>query len=205
MAYTYTAAFSLGATETGLTLSAQVVDVSGVNVGASGVGTFAEIGNGWYTWNYTSMPDDQRGAVKITSSGTVVMVLPVSPQEHEYTDVKTSTAGGGASAADIADAVWDEVLSGHSTAGTAGKVLSSISSGIGAIAHTQTITVDGSPADNVRCWVNTSDDDPTAAAIASGVTNASGEVTFYLDAGTYYLWAEKGGAVFTNPTAITVA
>ena len=38
---------------------------------------------------------------------------------------------GGATASAIADAVWDEVLSGHSTAGTAGKALTDASSGGG--------------------------------------------------------------------------
>lgn len=33
------------------------------------------------------------------------------------------TPAGGASATDIADAVWDEVIAGHATAGTAGQVL----------------------------------------------------------------------------------
>ncbi len=33
------------------------------------------------------------------------------------------TAAGGASAADIADAVWDEVISGHNSTGTTGKTL----------------------------------------------------------------------------------
>ncbi len=33
------------------------------------------------------------------------------------------TPAGGASASDIADAVWDEVISGHTTSGTAGRTL----------------------------------------------------------------------------------
>jgi len=35
--------------------------------------------------------------------------------------------------------------------------------------------------------------------VASGVTNALGKVTFYLDAGTYYIWSQKAGYDFTNP------
>lgn len=33
-------------------------------------------------------------------------------------------------AAEIADAVWDEALSGHTTAGTAGKTLSDLSTAV---------------------------------------------------------------------------
>jgi len=35
--------------------------------------------------------------------------------------------------------------------------------------------------------------------LASGRTNASGEVKFYLDAGTVYVWRQKAGWNFTNP------
>lgn len=44
----------------------------------------------------------------------------------EHLDADVSSAGGGASAADIADAVLDEALSGHVSAGTAGYALSRI-------------------------------------------------------------------------------
>jgi hypothetical protein len=30
-------------------------------------------------------------------------------------------------------------------------------------------------------------------------------ITFYLDAGTYYVWQERGGYNFTNPVTATVA
>ncbi len=39
------------------------------------------------------------------------------------TDTYLESPSGGASTTDIADAVWDEVISGHSTTGTAGKTL----------------------------------------------------------------------------------
>ena len=34
--------------------------------------------------------------------------------------------GGGATAEDIADAVWNEVIAGHATAGSTGKALSDL-------------------------------------------------------------------------------
>lgn len=46
-------------------------------------------------------------------------------------------------------------------------------------------------------WVS---EDITGATIrASGITNASGIVTFTLAAGTYYIWRSKAGYNFTNP------
>ncbi|OGK18823.1 hypothetical protein A3D80_02965 [Candidatus Roizmanbacteria bacterium RIFCSPHIGHO2_02_FULL_40_13b] len=39
------------------------------------------------------------------------------------TDTFIETTAGGASASEIADAVWDEVVAGHATVGTAGKML----------------------------------------------------------------------------------
>ena len=46
--------------------------------------------------------------------------------------------------------------------------------------------------------------DTTAAVVASGRTDSFGNVTFYLDAGTYYRWAEKASTNFTNPQSFTV-
>ena len=41
--------------------------------------------------------------------------------------------------------------------------------------------------------------------LASGTTNASGVVTFYLDAATVYVRRQKSGWNFTNPNTETVA
>jgi hypothetical protein len=67
---------------------------------------------------------------------TVVFIDQTSPKEWEdlVINLQTGTAGGGASAADIADAVWDEALSGHTTAGSAGKALGDVDT------HTDTET-----------------------------------------------------------------
>ena len=37
------------------------------------------------------------------------------------------------------------------------------------------------------------------------VTDAFGKATFMLDAGSYYLWAQKAGTNFTNPTTFSVS
>jgi len=58
--------------------------------------------------------------------------------------------------------------------------------------------------DNVQVWITT---DEVGANVIAGtlLTNASGEATFMLDAGTYYVWREKAGHNFTNPQEWTVS
>jgi len=56
---------------------------------------------------------------------------------------------------------------------------------------------DANPIDGASVWVST--DVAGSNVVASGVTNALGKVTFYLDAGTYYIWSQKAGYDFTNP------
>lgn len=118
--------------------------------------------------------------------------------------------GGGGSAEDIADAVWDELQSGHVGAGSFGKYLDTEVSGVGgvgsgALSCTWTQKDDGDqPMDNVQVWITT---DEAGANVVAGtkLTNTSGEVTFMLDAGTYYVWRERGGYNFTNPQTWVVS
>ncbi|MFO7664812.1 MAG: hypothetical protein R6X18_19790 [Chloroflexota bacterium] len=137
----------------------------------------------------------------------------------------------------IADAVavrtWDEALSAHTTAGSAGKaladagtagdpwtaalpgsyyggsagyILGTLVSGprAGAIAfiYTLTSTVDGSPIVDADVWVTA--DAAGHTVLASGRTNSNGAVTFYLDAGTVYVWRQKPGWNFINPDMETI-
>ena len=76
------------------------------------------------------------------------------------------------------------------------------SGGAGAISWTYTLTElsTGNPISGADVWATT--DEAGTDIVASGVTDASGEVTFYLDAtsGTYYVWRQLAGWNFTNPT-----
>lgn len=69
--------------------------------------------------------------------------------------------------------------------------------GSGAIAFTYTVTnsVTSAPLDNVSVWV--SSDSSGNNVIAEGTTNASGQVVFRLDAGTYFFWRELAGYTFS--------
>ncbi len=101
---------------------------------------------------------------------------------------------------------WITELPGSYAAGTAGYIIGHMQSqGAGAITWTYTLTdsVSGNPIDGAEVWV--SSDSVGSNVIASGTTNQSGIVTFYLDAGTVYLWRKKSGYNFTNPDQETVS
>lgn len=61
----------------------------------------------------------------------------------------------------------------------------------------------GLPIADVDVWVTTGEEG--ANMIASGKTDADGEVTFYLDAGTVHIWRQKSGYNFDNPDTEVVA
>jgi len=117
--------------------------------------------------------------------------------------IDTIVVGVAPSAATIADAVWDEATSGHSTAGTTGKALATVAAaGIGATSTTITVNDGTNPLDGVEVWVTT--DSGGSNVVASGVTNTSGQVIFMLDPGTYYCWKQLSGLNFTNPETLVV-
>ena len=77
--------------------------------------------------------------------------------------------------------------------------------GAGAITFTYTLTnsEDDLPIADADFWVTS--DLAGANVIASGKTHQYGKVTFYLDAGTVYVWRQKSGWDFTNPDIEIVA
>lgn len=84
-----------------------------------------------------------------------------------------------------------------------GQVGNSIT-GLGAITHTINVIVDGVPVSGAEVWITS---DLAGANVVAGTTttNAQGNATFYLDAGTYYVFIRATGYNFTNPTTITVS
>ncbi len=84
MAYTLDISLALGTSQTGLTLSAQLVDTAGANVGSAVTTGFTEIGLGNYLWHYTQWPDGHRGGVKFsTTGGTLKAFVAINPEEAE--------------------------------------------------------------------------------------------------------------------------
>jgi hypothetical protein len=95
VAYTLDFSIALGGGNTGLTLTAQLVDTGGANVGSSVSTGFTEIGAGNYLWHYAAFPDGHRGGVVFKSGATVKAFAAINPQEAENTDIKTSAVSAG--------------------------------------------------------------------------------------------------------------
>jgi hypothetical protein len=106
----------------------------------------------------------------------------------------------------------DDIVEGLTTGGVATlakqeEILTAIdassSAGPGGISKTLTIQVSGIPVDGAAVWVTT-DSDGLNTIAGTLYTNALGQVTFMLEVGTYYAWAQRAGINFTNPTEFTV-
>lgn len=72
--------------------------------------------------------------------------------------------------------------------------------GAGAITFTYTLTssIDPfPPIPDADVWVTT--DIGGSIVVASGKTDQNGQIVFYLDAGTVYVWRQKSGWDFVNP------
>lgn len=77
--------------------------------------------------------------------------------------------------------------------------------GTGGTAWTYTLTdsVTGLAIADATVWVT--NDAAGANVLYRDTTDASGQVTFYLPAGTWYIWRDKAGYEFTNPDTETIA
>jgi hypothetical protein len=110
---------------------------------------------------------------------------------------------------------WNTTLPGAYAAGKAGYIigtfldqkvsLTNSSPGAGAIQFTYTLTeaLTSIPIPDADVWATS--DSAGNTVLASGVTNGSGQVTFYLDPGTVYIWRQKPGWDFVNPQVGSVA
>jgi hypothetical protein len=63
---------------------------------------------------------------------------------------------------------------------------------------------DGDPLEAVAVWIS---QDPQGQNVVAGTlrTDAAGQVRFWLDPGTCYVWKHLTGVSFTNPETITVS
>lgn len=77
--------------------------------------------------------------------------------------------------------------------------------GPGAISVPVTINSgDGNPIADCDVWVSSDSDGDTVVA-GTLTTDVNGLVTFMLDAGNYWLWRQKSGWTFSNPSTMTVS
>ena len=205
VALPFTAFYStLGLGTTGLTVTVDVYRNSAEVVTA---GACTDEGDGFYTYTLDASFNTVEGVYKAvfkTTTTTVDQQLPPDPADESLLEAAIAAIPSAPTAAVVADAVWDEALSGHVLTGTAGKKLADLSSGgSGAVLETVTVTVSGLPRDGVEVWVTT--DEAGLNLVANGVTDALGEVDFMLDPGTYYVWKQLAGVNFTNPQTTVVS
>lgn len=83
MTYTLTVGISLGAAYAGLTLSAQLKDTTGSDVGTAVATGFVDFDDGLYSWTYASFPDSFRGMAIFSSGGTNLAATAINPEEAE--------------------------------------------------------------------------------------------------------------------------
>jgi len=107
-----------------------------------------------------------------------------------------------ASALAVVDGIVDDILVDTGT--TLPALITSTNIGSGAISHTINIEVGGVDIAGADVWITS---DVGGATVVAGTlsTDAFGNATFMLDAGTYYVWVQKAGYNFTNPVTITVS
>jgi hypothetical protein len=132
----------------------------------------------------------------------------VTPDDTSVFVIYAFGAVPGASAptaAQVADAVWDEAAADHQATGSAGKVLSTrVTGGAGALQRTIGVSVGGSPLEGASVWVAT---DAGGTNVVAGplVTDSGGTVTVLLDAGSFYVWVQKDGYTVIVGEAITLS
>ena len=159
-------------------------------------------GNGWYRCSITVIPTS-------TSLG-----LGIYTDTSDGTDGYSLHAGDGVSGIYIWGAQIElgcevtqyqptttEIYIGSVRTGSATS--SSMTTG-GTATHIVVNDESGAHLDGVACWVTT---DTEGVHLVAGTvyTDSFGAANFMLDAGTYYLWRQRNGINFTNPSTIVVA
>jgi len=141
--------------------------------------------------------DDIKATVNHADYGNAKLVRSTTPANTLTVDASHYVAGISGTKNTLDD------LSG--TDGDTLKTLSDQIDGVGGAAgsgaitwvYTLTNAIDATAIPDAEVWVTS--DAGGLTVLASGRTNASGQVTFYLDAGQIYVWRTKSGWNFTNP------
>ena len=84
MSYKLNISLTLGSKLVGLSISAQLVDDNGVNIGSVITSGFTEIGSGYYLWTYSNFPTNFSGGVKFMVNSSLISFVAINPQEAEY-------------------------------------------------------------------------------------------------------------------------
>ena len=91
MSFSLSISLLLGSSQTGLTLSAQLIDSNGDDYGTAITTGFTEVGNGNYLWFYNAFPDDFAGGVSFSAGGEVKTIVEINPSAE--VDLTPVTSG----------------------------------------------------------------------------------------------------------------
>lgn len=195
--------------KTGLTVT---VDVYRNGTEIVTAASASEIGDGLYSYSLASGSVNAEGlyaAIFKTATDTVdqqhvpsLWVVGAGGIENLDAAVSSRLADADYAAPDLSN--LDAAVSTRATPAQVTTIVGAIAGGGGSVEYTQNVTDDSdNPLDGVAVTVRTG----TSSALtptATGVTDAFGNVTFMLDPGTYYVWCQRAGMNFTNPTSIEV-
>jgi hypothetical protein len=167
-------------------VSGAVGSVAG-NVGGNVTGSVGSISGVTFPTNFGSMVISGAGSVDSLVQGFLNNTIAETTADNIAANFEIFF--------DNSDAITTKTVNDVGVGGAVGS---------GAISHEVTITEGGDPSDGAEVWVTT---DSSGLNIVAGTltTDAFGNATFMLDAGTYYLWTQKSGVNFTNPTSFTVS
>lgn len=198
-----------GAGVTGLTVTIDVWNPAGTEVVTAGSAT--EVGDGLYTYELASGSTGSAGeylAVFKTAGDVDTAHLPSlwsigrGGVENLDASVSSRLADADYSAPDLSN--LDAAVSTRATPAQVTTIVGAIAGGGGSTEYTQNVTDDDdNPLDGVSVVIRTGES-AALTPTATGTTDAFGNATFQLDPGTYYVWCQRAGIDFTNPTEIEV-
>lgn len=142
----------------------------------------------------------EKAYIEIFSTTVTVTAVPFAVEEYD--------PNGAATAAEVADAVLDELLSAHTTTGSLSEVVAAIKTAVDALsigtgdgAYTVTITVvdqDDAAVENAFVRVT------LGATSYTSYTDADGEVSFSCDAGTWTVGITAPAYTSFTPTSLVI-
>lgn len=184
-----------GAAVPALTVTADVYNPAGTKIVTAAAAT--EIGGGLYSYTLAGGSTGSEGeyiAIFHTAGDVDQPDLPSlwsigrGGVEHLDADVSSRTTGSLAN--------LDAAVSTRATPAQVTAAVAAVSGGAGSVQHTEQVTDDDdNPLDGVFMAVRT-DDNAALAPVATGTTDAFGNVTFNLDPGTYYGSPQRAGMNF---------
>jgi hypothetical protein len=147
---------------------------------------------------------------RVLRSTTSQSAVAVTGSNHVAADIYQIQAGAITSSTFAANAITSSAISANAigaselAADAVSEIAAAVSgAGGGAISTPVTLTTGATPITGAGVWITT---DSAGSNVIAGTlfTDGSGTVTFLLDAGLYYIWCQKLGFNFTNPTPLTV-